>query len=628
MRPSRRQPDEMRAVTLDRGVAKHAEGSCFVKFGDTHVLVTATLDERLPPWLGTGRGWVTAEYGMLPRATNERTRREASAGKQGGRTLEIQRLIGRSLRAVVDLQALGERQITVDCDVIQADGGTRTAAITGAWVALSDCIDWMTARDMLRGANPLRDHVAAVSCGMPTASPVLDLDYAEDFEADTDANFVMTGAGGIVEIQGTAEKARSARRSCALIGARAQGHRQARRTAEARRAVRCTAPITGRLVIATHNPGKLAEMRELLGAAWRRGGVGGRLELPSRRRPARPSRPMPDQGGSRREGVRPAGLRRRFRPRGRCARRRAGHLFGALGGETRTSATRWSRSRPACASATPSRRDAAQAHFVSVLCVAWPDGHVEEFEGKVDGTLVWPPRGTKASATIRCSCPTDRLTFGEMTATRSTACRPRARPLPPRPRLPQVRGGVSWAKLTAPAPSATQPGFGVYVHWPFCSRSAPIATSTAMSATAASTRSATCAPSRARSRRRRNAPAPHRVEHLLRRRHAVADGARDGRRDPRRDRPALAVAPDAEITLEANPTSVEASAFAAIAPPASIASRSACRRSTMRAESARPPAHREEALDAVKIARTAFSAIRSTSSMRGRGRRRTLARRA
>ena len=153
MRPSRRQPDELRAVSLERGVVKYAEGSCFVKFGDTHVLVTATLEDRLPPWLkGQGRGWVTAEYGMLPRATLERTRREASAGKQGGRTLEIQRLIGRRLRAVVDLAALGERQITVDCDVIQADGGTRTAAITGAWVALYDCLAWMKARDMLRGA--------------------------------------------------------------------------------------------------------------------------------------------------------------------------------------------------------------------------------------------------------------------------------------------------------------------------------------------------------------------------------------------------------------------------------------------------------------------------------------------
>ncbi len=206
MRPSRRQPDELRAISLERGVVKYAEGSCLVKFGDTHVLVTATLEERLPPWLkGQGRGWVTAEYGMLPRATSERTRREATAGKQGGRTVEIQRLIGRSLRSVIDLVALGERQITVDCDVIQADGGTRTASITGAWVALHDCIAWMKKREMLR-AEPIRDHIAAVSCGIYKGTPVLDLDYAEDSEADTDANFVMTGDGRIVEVQGTAEK--------------------------------------------------------------------------------------------------------------------------------------------------------------------------------------------------------------------------------------------------------------------------------------------------------------------------------------------------------------------------------------------------------------------------------------
>ena len=205
MRPSRRQSDELRAVSLERGVVKYAEGSCFVKFGDTHVLVTATLEDRLPPWLkGQARGWITAEYGMLPRATSERTRREASAGKQTGRTVEIQRLIGRSLRAVLDLEALGERQITVDCDVIQADGGTRTAAITGGFVALHDCITWMKTREMLK-ADPLRDHVAAISCGICNGTAVLALDYAEDSAAETDANFVMTGKGGIVEIQGTAE---------------------------------------------------------------------------------------------------------------------------------------------------------------------------------------------------------------------------------------------------------------------------------------------------------------------------------------------------------------------------------------------------------------------------------------
>jgi ribonuclease PH len=207
MRPSKRAPDELRSITLERGISRHAEGSCLVRFGDTHVLCTASLEDRVPPWLrGGGKGWVTAEYGMLPRSTTERMRREASAGKQSGRTLEIQRLIGRSLRAVVDLVALGERQITVDCDVIQADGGTRTAAITGGWVALKDCIEWMKARGMV-GDNVLRDHVAAISCGIHNGVPVLDLDYAEDSTAGTDANFVLTGAGGIVEVQGTAESA-------------------------------------------------------------------------------------------------------------------------------------------------------------------------------------------------------------------------------------------------------------------------------------------------------------------------------------------------------------------------------------------------------------------------------------
>jgi ribonuclease PH len=206
MRPSRRQPDELRPVSLERGVVKFAEGSCFVKFGDTQVLVTATLEDRLPPWLkGQGRGWITAEYGMLPRATLERTRREASAGKQTGRTVEIQRLIGRSLRSVVNLKGLGERQITIDCDVIQADGGTRTASITGAWIALYDCLSWMKAREMVE-MEVLRDHIAAISCGVCAGVVVLDLDYAEDSQAETDANFVLTGSGNIVEVQATAEK--------------------------------------------------------------------------------------------------------------------------------------------------------------------------------------------------------------------------------------------------------------------------------------------------------------------------------------------------------------------------------------------------------------------------------------
>ncbi|MEM8986742.1 MAG: ribonuclease PH [Pseudomonadota bacterium] len=206
MRPSGRAFDELRPIVLETGFAKHAEGSCLAKFGDTHVLCTASLDENVPPWLrGEGRGWVTAEYGMLPRSTHSRMRREATAGKQSGRTQEIQRLIGRALRAVVDLKALGERQILIDCDVLQADGGTRTASITGAYVALKLCIDW-TIEQGIMTKSPLTGSVAAISCGLYKGAPVLDLDYAEDSNAQADANFVLTGDGRIVEIQGTAEE--------------------------------------------------------------------------------------------------------------------------------------------------------------------------------------------------------------------------------------------------------------------------------------------------------------------------------------------------------------------------------------------------------------------------------------
>ncbi len=224
MRPSNRAANEMRAVTIERGFSRHAEGSCLIKFGDTHVLCTASLEERVPPWLrGAGSGWVTAEYGMLPRSTHDRMRREATAGKQSGRTQEISRLIGRSLRAVVDMKALGERQITVDCDVIQADGGTRTASITGGFIALKDCIEWMKARDMV-GDNVLTDNVAAISCGIYKGTPVLDLDYPEDSDAETDANFVMNGSGGIIEVQGTAEGAAFSRDELtALLDLASQG---------------------------------------------------------------------------------------------------------------------------------------------------------------------------------------------------------------------------------------------------------------------------------------------------------------------------------------------------------------------------------------------------------------------
>ena len=207
MRPSGRNLDEMRPISIETGVTRHAEGSCLIRCGDTHVLCTASLEERVPPFLrNSGQGWVTAEYGMLPRATHTRGRREAAAGKQSGRTQEIQRLIGRSLRACVDRNALGERQITVDCDVIQADGGTRCASITGGWVALRLAVNkLLKAGDII--TDPITDNIAAVSCGIYAGQPVLDLDYPEDSEAGTDGNFIMTGAGQVVELQASAEGA-------------------------------------------------------------------------------------------------------------------------------------------------------------------------------------------------------------------------------------------------------------------------------------------------------------------------------------------------------------------------------------------------------------------------------------
>jgi ribonuclease PH len=205
MRPSGRAPAEMRNIHFTRHYTKHAEGSVLVEFGDTKVLCTASVEDRVPPWMkGQGRGWVTAEYGMLPRATGERTRREASSGKQGGRTLEIQRLIGRALRAAVDLEGIGERTITIDCDVIQADGGTRTASITGGFLALHDAINWLMSNKRLT-RSPLHGMVAAVSVGIYKGVPVLDLDYAEDSDAETDMNVVTNDAGAYIEVQGTAE---------------------------------------------------------------------------------------------------------------------------------------------------------------------------------------------------------------------------------------------------------------------------------------------------------------------------------------------------------------------------------------------------------------------------------------
>jgi ribonuclease PH len=227
MRPSGRKPAELRPVRIQRGFTRHAEGSVLVEFGETRVLCTASVEERVPPFLkDTGRGWVTAEYGMLPRSTNTRTDREAARGKQSGRTQEIQRLIGRSLRAVVDLSSLGQRSIHLDCDVLQADGGTRTAAITGSFVALHDAVTWLQGRKLLR-ESPIRDFVAAVSVGIHQGTPVLDLDYAEDSACGCDMNVVMTGAGNFVEVQGTAEGAAFGRAELdELIGLAERGIRE------------------------------------------------------------------------------------------------------------------------------------------------------------------------------------------------------------------------------------------------------------------------------------------------------------------------------------------------------------------------------------------------------------------
>ena len=225
-RPSGRRADELRPLRITRRYTRHAEGSVLIEAGDTHVLCTASVEEGVPPFLkGKGQGWLTAEYGMLPRATNTRMRREAAEGKQSGRTQEIQRLIGRSLRAIADLSALGERTIRVDCDVLQADGGTRCASITGACVALADAIAWCRARELITG-SPLTDFVAAVSVGIVDGTPVLDLDYTEDSGCDTDMNVVMTGAGGFVELQGTAEGAPFSRTEMdALVGLAERGIR-------------------------------------------------------------------------------------------------------------------------------------------------------------------------------------------------------------------------------------------------------------------------------------------------------------------------------------------------------------------------------------------------------------------
>ena len=429
MRPSRRQPDELRSISLERGVVKYAEGSCFVKFGDTHVLVTATLEDRLPPWLkGQGRGWVTAEYGMLPRATTERTRREASAGKQSGRTVEIQRLIGRSLRTVVDLVALGERQITVDCDVIQADGGTRTASITGAWVALNDCIAWMKARNMVKD-GVIKDHVAAISCGIFQNVAVLDLDYAGGFRGRHRRQFRHDRLRQYHRDPGHRRKDAVHRGAVSRPArARAQRRRQARRPAEAGGDVNAAhRKIAGKIVIATHNPGKLREMSELLSLYGVEAVSAGELGLGE-----------PEETG--------ASFAQNARIKSDAAAKASGLpafaddsglVVDALGGSPGIHSARWAgpdknfqRAMEAVDSmlrdhgaTTPAFRT---ARFVSALCVSWPDGHAEEFEARIDGTLVWPPRGEKGFGYDPMFLPDGHeRTFGEMSSDEKHGLPPR-----------------------------------------------------------------------------------------------------------------------------------------------------------------------------------------------------------
>ena len=446
MRPSRRQPDELRAVTLERGVVKYAEGSCFVKFGDTHVLVTATLEDRMPPWLkGQARGWITAEYGMLPRATHERTRREATTGKQGGRTVEIQRLIGRSLRTVVDLEALGERQITIDCDVIQADGGTRTASITGAWVALHDCLNWMKNREILRTV-PLRDHVAAISCGIHSGTRGARPRLCRGFVCRHRRQFRAHGNRRDRRNPGhRGEDAVHRDPAPGVAGAGAQGHRQIDRPAEnggdvnahppcGGRADRTTGtafrgrtgampsqrhrPIAGRLVIATHNPGKLREMRELLAPYGVEAIAAGDLGLGE-----------PEETGTNfRENAHIKAAAAAAATQRPAFADDSGLVVDALDGAPGIHSARWAGADKNFARAMGEIDDRLRgrgattaadrtAHFISALCVAWPDGHAEEFEGRIDGVLVWPPRGEEGFGYDPMFLPAghDR-TFGEMTS--------------------------------------------------------------------------------------------------------------------------------------------------------------------------------------------------------------------
>ena len=419
MRPSGRAAHELRQVTLEPGYAPSAEGSCLVRFGNTHVLCAATVQDRVPFLRNTGRGWVTAEYGMLPRSTDKRTDREAVRGRQSGRTMEIQRLIGRALRAVTELDAMGERQIVLDCDVLRADGGTRTAAITGAYVALHKAFAGLVAAGELPRL-PLREPVAAVSGGLVEGQAVLDLDFAEDSAAEADANFVLTGSGAIVEIQVTAEATPLTADQFVAM------HRLA--VAGVRQLVRLQRQVLGldpwsigpSLHRAAPGPGQpqprqARRAADAARAPWRGdhlepragpAGAGGDRALPSPHNAA--SRAC---GGA---GEWPPALAD-DRPRGTRSGRRRASIRRAGPGRSATFAKAMARVRDEL-----SRRfgrspaPTASAAFVAVLCLAWPDGHEELAEGRVEGELVDPPRGSRGFGYDPMFVPKGYQTFGEM----------------------------------------------------------------------------------------------------------------------------------------------------------------------------------------------------------------------
>ena len=433
MRPSGRAPDQLRPVSLEPGFSRHAEGSCLVKFGDTHVLCTASVDERVPPWLrNSGRGWVTAEYGMLPRSTHTRTDREAARGRQSGRTQEIQRLIGRALRAVVNLPAMGERQISIDCDVLQADGGTRTASITGSWVALHFAFERLTKEGKL-ALNPITGQVAAVSCGLWQGTPVLDLDYPEDSESSSRCQFRADRRRR--DRRGPGHGRGKALQRGAVHdppGSRQEGRGRAHAFAETGdRPIVMPRRFTGpKLVVATHNRGKAGEIRAMLGALGIEIVSAAELDLPV---PVETGRTFEENAVLKAlAATKASGLPALADNSGLSV----AALDGAPGlhtaeweGPTRDAMVGMRRIQDELAKRHVSESTSGRAAtFHCVLALAWPDGHVETVQGTLDGHIVWPPRGSAGHGYDPCFQPEGGIrTCAEMTEAEKNAISHRGR---------------------------------------------------------------------------------------------------------------------------------------------------------------------------------------------------------